>query len=122
MASRKKSSEIAISKDGWAEIDSILEDIKRGLIIEAAHLAHKEGHEIVDRMYIKKVSQHLSLPKASTTTWFLRIILTLSISLVILQIGSLASLSLLYQPLLWILPIFVIFFVIVMTFIFKDYL
>jgi len=117
-----RTSGIVISKDGWIEIDNKIEEFKQGLIIEAASIAHKEGHKSVDRTYIQKAFGRLSFPRSTSITWALRIVLGLLISLGLFQLGSLASLSLLYQPLLWVLPIFTIISVLLISFIFKDFL
>lgn len=119
---QKRSPEIDVSGDGWEEIDRILENVTRGLIIEAARFAYKEGHRTVDKTYVKEASKRLRILEDSTMKWLLRVVLVLSISLALFQMGSLVSLSLLYQPLLWILPVFVVFLFLALTFTLKDYL
>jgi len=117
-----RDSGIVISEDGWIEIDNRLKEFKQGLIIEAARIAHKEGHKSVDRTYVQKAFGRLNFPRSSSITWILRIVLGLLISLGLFQLGNLANLSLLNQPLLWVLPVFVIIFVLLISFIFKDFL
>jgi hypothetical protein len=122
LINKKRVSEIGVSPEGWKELGAFLEDLQRGLLIEAAHLAHKEGHELVDKAYMQKVCRRQTLAQSSTVTWFLRAVLPISVTFVALQIGGLASLFLLYQPLLWILPIFVLVLIGVITFVFREYL
>lgn len=122
MIDKKRVSEIAVSPEGWKELGAFLEDLQIGLLIEAADLAHKEGRKVVDKTYVQKVCRRHVLARSSTVTWFLRVVLPLSVTFAIFQIGSLVSLFLLYQPLLWILPIFVFVLVGVTTFVFKEFL
>lgn len=125
MTDKKRISEINVAEDGWDAMDEIhndLENIEKGVLIEAARLAHQDRHGYVDRTYVRKASRHMKLPSNSTITWFLRVIVPLAIALAIFQMGSLISLSLWHQPLLWILPFFTIFFAVGVAFAFREFL
>jgi hypothetical protein len=118
---KSRDSGVKLTQTAWKEIDSILEETQKSLILEAARLAYKNNHEFVDGEYVRKVSRRLAIQQNSAITWVLRLMLALPSALAIMQLGTLISLSI-WQPPLWILPIFVFVWVLVITFIFKDFI
>jgi len=118
---KSRDSGVKLTQIAWKEIDSILEETQNLLIVEAARLAYKNNREFVDGEYVRKVSRRLAIQQNSTITWVLRLMLALPSALAIMQLGTLISLSI-WQPPLWILPIFVFVWVLVITFIFKDFI
>jgi len=70
---------------------------------------------------IHELARRLAIQQNSAMTWVLRLMLALPSALAIMQLGTLISLSI-WQPPLWILPIFVFVWVLVITFIFKDFI
>jgi hypothetical protein len=118
---KSRDSGVKLTQIAWKEIDSILEETQNLLIVEAARLAYKNNHEFVDGEYVRKVSRRLAIQQNSAMTWVLRLMLALPSALAIMQLGTLISLSI-WQPPLWILPIFVFVWALVITFIFKDFI
>jgi len=121
-------SPFTFSEDAWKEIKDKQETLKNAIFAEAIHLAYKDGHDHIDKTYIRKASKRIKmLGSNDTMVWVLRIFLFLILPLMIgiqIKSGLLAS-EVLASPIgsqisLWLLPIFSIVFIIIFSWVFKD--
>jgi len=116
-----------VLEDALKEIEDKQETLKNAILAEAIHLANKDGHTLIDKTYIRKASKRIKMLGSShTIVWALRIFLLLMLPMIIaIQISGLLASKVLACPvglqiLLWLLPIFSIFLIIILSWALRD--
>ena len=111
--------------DAWDEIKDKQETLKNAIFAEAIYLVYKDGHTHVDKTYIRKASKRIKwISSSQKIVWSLRILLLILLPLVIaVQISGLlfiSEVSVIVQFSLWLLPLFSVFLIIILSWVFWD--
>jgi len=108
-----------ITEEGAKELEKQNKQIHDAILAYAKLLAYKDGRGAIDEVHIKKASKRVTYEQNSTIKWVLAMSIAGLLGLAFFQIAVIYSSSQLY---LWLLPIFSIAWVIIVTYIFRDFL
>jgi len=110
-----------ITAEAAKELEKAGEQIRRVVLAHATLLADEEGTTLINETHIKKAFKKVrrESKEKGIVKWFLRITLALLLPLAFFQISQIADSS---QLSLWLLPCAVIFWIIIFSYLFRDYL
>ena len=108
-----------MTKEGAEELERQDERLKNAIYAHALLLAQKDGLGFVDAVHIRKASKRVTHKQSSLIKWVLTISMLVLVGLAFFQMAIIYSSS---HFSLWLLPIFSIVWVIIVAFIFKDFL
>lgn len=121
-----KSNPYPILENGRDELNENLRAVSNAILVKAINLALKNGHPYIDKTYIKKASQQTIKP-SSAMVWALRLFLLVLAIIIPIQISGLLAVEVLASPVgvqisLWLLPIFSVFSIIALSWVFRDFI
>lgn len=108
-----------ITEEGAMELKRQDKQYHMLILAHATLLAQKDGLGIIDAVHIRKASKRVTFEQSTTIKWVLAISSLVLVGLALLQMEIIYTSSQLY---LWLLPIFSIAWVIIISYIFKDFL
>ena len=117
-----------ITTEGAEELRRQNELFHDAIFSTANLLAIKEGRVAIDEVHIKKASKRVSVVQSSRIKWVLAMSMLLLVGLAIFQMSLIPAISQLDRPTpidplhLWILPIFSIAWVAIVTYVLRDFL
>jgi hypothetical protein len=108
-----------ITKKGAEELEKQNKQIREVILAYAKILAYKDGRGAIDEVHIRKASKRVTFEQSDAIKWVLTISMLVLFGFAVFQMAIIYSSS---QSYLWLLPIFSIAWVIIVTYIFKDFL
>ena len=108
-----------ITEEGAKEFEKQNEQIRDAILAYARLLAYKDGRGAIDEVHIRKASKRVTFEQSNATKWVLAVSMLVLFGLATFQMAIIYASSQLY---LWLLPIFSIAWVIIVTYIFRDFL
>jgi len=107
-----------ITKEGATELERQDKRFQRAILAHATLLAQKDGVGLIEAVHIKEASKKVTFEQSSALKWVLAMSSVL-LGLAFFQMAIIYASSQLY---LWLLPIFSIVWVVVVAYIFRDFL
>lgn len=111
-----------ITEEGARELEKQEKILKNAIQANAVVIASKENRLIIDEEHIKKAAALVKNSQSGHIKWFVIVSTGLLFSFATLQVGTLSTIPLGNTLALWILPTVVFVWILILSYVFKDFL